>query len=252
VLPYNHVMSTPHCRLLPFAPRPGPENMAADEVMLEAVGRGLASLRFYTWSEPTLSLGYFQAAAQRLVDPRLAGVAWVRRPSGGAAILHHHELTYCLALPAGPPWQTKANWICRAHEFIATALQSLGASSQPVGCGEERKLGEFLCFLHQTPGDLLMSDCKIAGSAQRKARGALMQHGSILLAQSPHAPALPGIAECGRVHVIAEELAGRIAATWQRALSWELAPADFTVDESRRIAEIAAEKFRSAGWNEKR
>src|SRR5947209_7466749 len=68
-------------RLLPFAAADGPRNMAADEVLLEAAVGGGASLRFYGWSEPTLSLGYFQPQSVRLSDPRLAGLPWVRRPT---------------------------------------------------------------------------------------------------------------------------------------------------------------------------
>src|SRR5262245_22602381 len=104
----------PVCRLLPTADRSGSANMARDEVLLRsALDRGVASLRFYTWSEPTLSLGYFQAHVERLADPLLAEVAWVRRPTGGAAILHDRELTYALALPAGAPWHTDESWLCR-------------------------------------------------------------------------------------------------------------------------------------------
>src|SRR5687768_7945086 len=94
----------PVCRLLPMCDRTGAANMAADESLLRsALEGGVASLRFYTWTVPTLSLGYFQLHDERLSDPRLKEVAWVRRPTGGAAILHHHEITYGLALPGGPP-----------------------------------------------------------------------------------------------------------------------------------------------------
>ena len=89
------------CRLLPFAVADGPHNMAADETLMASAAAGVASLRFYGWPEATLSLGYFQAEKLRLCDPRLAGLPFVRRPSGGATLIHHHELTYCLALPVG-------------------------------------------------------------------------------------------------------------------------------------------------------
>src|SRR5262249_54297242 len=105
-----------HVRVLPLETADGPTNMAADEVLLEAAVAGSASLRFYTWSEPTLSLGYFQHEALRHTDASLAGLPWVRRPSGGATLVHHHELTYALALPAGFDWQPKSqSWLCRFH-----------------------------------------------------------------------------------------------------------------------------------------
>src|SRR5947207_926902 len=90
--------------------------MAADEVMLESAGQGIASLRFYEWSLPSLSLGYFQSAEMRLHDPALAGLEWVRRLTGGGALVHDHELTYALALPASSPWLRELG---RANEWIA-------------------------------------------------------------------------------------------------------------------------------------
>src|SRR5262245_40266014 len=131
----------PVCRLLPTAGRSGPANMACDEVLLRsALERRVASLRFYSWSEPTLSLGYFQAHAERLTHPLLTSVAYVRRPTGGAAILHDRELTYALALPAGEPWHTEESWLCRLHHAVAAALNGFGVESHAVACGEEKKL----------------------------------------------------------------------------------------------------------------
>ena len=87
-------------RLLPFAEAGGAHNMAADETLLEAAGAGQASLRFYGWSAPTVSLGYFQPHNVHISDPLLANLPYVRRPTGGATLVHHHEMTYALALPA--------------------------------------------------------------------------------------------------------------------------------------------------------
>src|SRR4051812_24837067 len=112
---------TPRIRLLPVAAADGPTNMAADEAMLEsAAGRGLASLRFYTWTGPTVSLGYFQPSAGR--ETKLAALPWVRRSTGGAAILHHRELTYSFALPATPDWKSADPWICRVHRLLRGVL----------------------------------------------------------------------------------------------------------------------------------
>ena len=158
-------MAVPIVRLLPTAAADGPHNMAADEVMLQSAEGGMASLRFYTWSEPTLSLGYFETEALHNADPKLAGLPLVRRPSGGATILHHHELTYSLALPAGSPWQSRESWICRFHHAIAGALEKLGVHARLAGCDEEQKLGELLCFQHQTAGDLLIGPHKEIGRA---------------------------------------------------------------------------------------
>jgi lipoyl(octanoyl) transferase len=238
----------PTCRLLPTAAAPGPTNMALDEALLRsALERKTASLRFYTWAEPTLSLGYFQKHADRR-----PGVAWVRRPTGGDAILHHHELTYALALPAGPPWHTAESWLCRFHHAIQAALRQFGVEAQTVVCGEEQRLGPFLCFQHQTPADLRIAGHKVAGSAQRRPHGAMLQHGSILLRQSPHAPELPGITDLTGKAIETSDLEWAIVAELEKEAGWTFEPADWT-DEERRVAvELERDKYAATEWNEKR
>jgi lipoate-protein ligase A len=227
--------------------------MACDEALLRsALDRGVASLRFYTWSEPTLSLGYFQSHAERLADPLLASVAYVRRATGGAAILHHRELTYSLALPAGTPWHTEESWLCRFHHAVAAALKGFGVESRGVVCGEEKKLGPYLCFLHQTPGDLVVAGHKVVGSAQRRPHGATMQHGSILLRQSPHAPDLPGIADLSGANLAASDLERAIVAELQKQTGWSFKSDDWTAAERSATAQLERDKYATDAWNQKR
>jgi lipoate-protein ligase A len=244
-------MVAPYCRLLPFHVAPGAWNMAADETLLEAAALGTASFRLYGWSQPTLSLGYFQSTASSRSYPRLSELAWVRRPSGGAALVHHHEVTYALALPAGPPWQKRGeSWLRRMHAILTDALATLGISAQV--CGEEKKPGEVLCFLHHTPGDLLIDDAKIVGSAQRKLRGALMQHGSVLLAASPWTPHLWGIRELAGLSPSAESLSTIIAEQLTIQSHWRLIPSEWTQRNIERIAALATGKYSQLSWNCKR
>jgi lipoate-protein ligase A len=228
----------------------GTGQMAADEVLLEAAGAGVASLRFYIWPEATLSLGYFQPGAVRRSDPLLADLAWVRRPTGGSALVHHREVTYALAVPAGPPWQTGEPWPLRMHRALVAALAELGVRANLAP--EERRLGEVLCFLHFTPGDVLIGGAKVVGSAQRKQRGALVQHGGILLAQSPHTPSLPGIAELSGVALSPKQVAEAAARELARATGWAIEPADWSPAERARIEQLRAEKYATPRWNMKR
>ena len=233
----------PAIRLLPFAAADGPTNMAADEALLESAECGVASLRFYTWREPTLTLGYFQPASSHAAF----NIPWVRRSTGGEAIVHHHELTYCLALPADKAWRSAEPWTCRFHHLIRDVLSAAGVESRAVLCGEERRLGDVLCFLNQTAGDLLIHGSKVAGSAQRKRKGAVLQHGSILLARSEFAPVLAGINDFAKGELftparLAEELSAK----------FECQPGEWTAEERERTVAIRAERYANPEWNTKR
>jgi lipoate-protein ligase A len=246
-------MSAPNCRLLPFDVADGAWNMAADETLLQAAASGTASFRLYGWSQPTLSLGYFQSSASSRAYPGLGELAWVRRPSGGAALVHHLEITYALAVPAGAGWQRSgASWLRRMHTLLADALSSLGVTARLCGDHEEKKLGDVLCFLHHTPGDLLIGDAKVAGSAQRKQRGALMQHGSILLAASPWTPHLPGIREVTGVSLSAPTLGDAVVEQLTKLSGWQFLSSEWTPRERQRIEELASGKYSQAAWNDKR
>src|SRR5262249_44701761 len=117
------------CRVLPHLSSGGPENMALDEAMLDAVAEepSRAFVRTYGWREPTLSLGYFQAIAAAESDPRWQGVPVVRRPTGGGAIWHHHELTYALVVSTRHPLARPSSALYHGvHAVIARLLQAHG------------------------------------------------------------------------------------------------------------------------------
>jgi lipoate-protein ligase A len=140
--------------------------------------------------------------------------------------------------------------MCRFHHLIREALRGFGVSAE--SCGPERRLGNTLCFLHHTPGDLVVSGHKVAGSAQRKQRGTLLQHGSILLRQSVQTPALPGIAELTGGVVPAEDLREAIIAEFRRETGWALEAGAFDDAERGRFDERIASRYAAASWNEKR
>jgi lipoate-protein ligase A len=240
------------CQLLPYARADGPHNMAADEVLLQSAAVGTALLRFYGWSEATASLGYFQPERVRLEDKRVAALPFVRRPSGGATLVHHHEVTYALALPAGAPWQTGEPWPGRMHRIIAEALAKLGVVARPHEGKAERHDGSFLCFRQFTPGDLLVGPAKVVGSAQRKQRGALLQHGAILLAASPHTPALAGIKELTGIALTAEQTIAAVTQTFARRVPWELIAGFWSTAEQRTVVEAAVSRYGGDAWNRKR
>lgn len=244
-------------RLLPLEARDGAGNMAADETLLRSAVQGVASLRFYTWSPPTLSLGYFQPAATRWSDPRLFALPFVRRPSGGQALVHHHELTYCLALPHSSPLAPRADahsrseWTKVMHGVITEALLELGVE---VLTATERRgaAASVLCFHQITPGDLLCLRAKVVGSSQRKHRGCLLQHGGILLAASPHAPSLPGIEELTAKCMAPDDVRSAVARSFATTTASVLVESNWTAAEQGSIQALSASKYTMKAWNEKR
>lgn len=239
-------------RLIAYAEADGPTNMAADETLADAAAVGLTSLRFYGWSPATASLGYFQPASVLQGDPLLAKLPFVRRPSGGATLVHHHELAYALALPATIAGRDIAAWIRRMHALIRDALNALLGQPLVELATEERILGKVLCFQKQTVGDLVLAGHKIVGSAQRKHHGSLVQHGSILLRQSEFVPVLPGILELAGQLLPREAIEAELKKRWPKTVGMTLNEGDWSGDESRQIERTASEKYATHAWNEKR
>ena len=241
------------CRLLPYGSYPGSLNMGMDEACLHFASTSRQpTLRFYTWAEPTLSLGYFQGHESKHTHRDSQTCLWLRRNSGGGAILHHHELTYCLVIPPGTIFQVKESWLCLFHHLIRSALRKMGHDTEIVEQGCSTKLGDFLCFLHHTPGDLLCQGHKIAGSAQRKWHGATMQHGSILIRKSPYAPALPGLEDLNNRPVPIHQFQAIIIEELKQKTGWAMEDSAWSEVEHNTCARLAHEKYDSPTWNLKR
>src|SRR5262245_32463064 len=246
---YSKGIMTPF-RLLPYDLADGPHQMAADQVLLQSATNGQGSLRFYGWSEPTVSLGYFQAHARR-AEAGLQGVTFVRRPTGGDALVHHHEVTYALAVPAGVGSQT-GPWL-DFHGVLAAALAEFGALARPhEPRDDEPRFTGLLCFQHFTRGDLMVRGFKVAGSAQRRQKGGLLQHGGLLLAASPHTPRLPGLRELTGVRPDPVDLIGAIVRHFQEQSGAALEQGEWTEAERAGVVELVRSRYGADVWNRRR
>jgi len=183
-------------RLLLDGPAHGAFNMGVDEALLASAAGGLATLRLYTWEGHWLSLGYGQPAdPARSAACRVAGVGLVRRATGGAAVLHGSDLTYALAAPedALPPGLAGVYGL--VAEALLEALAAVGVKAQrsPRGPGAGRGAPRaFDCFVAPAADEICAgpgAGRKLVGSAQRRAGGGVLQHGSIRLAPEPAAAA---------------------------------------------------------------
>jgi len=244
------------CRLIHYATASGAWQMATDEVLLEtAAEQGLATLRFYGWSEATLSLGYFQSFEARRKHIPSRDCPIVRRQTGGGAIVHDAELTYSLALPIAHPLAMDAMHLYHAaHKGLIAVLAKLGVHASL--CVDEADLKPadqpFLCFQRRARGDVLLGSAKICGSAQRRRKGAIVQHGSLLLAASPHAPELPGIRQLAGKRIEPESLVEPWSGEFAERLGLELSAGGLTNLEQDAVRTITLEKYDSVRWTNRR
>jgi lipoate-protein ligase A len=168
-------------------------NMAIDEAIMNAVSEGESppTLRFYSWDPATLSIGYFQKAADEvdLAKVEALGIGFVRRPTGGRAVLHDQELTYSMILPESYPDMPKS--VTESYRVLSNGLlygfRRLGLQADMVTLADEAdkakyaSIGSAACFDSPSWYELVVEGRKVAGSAQTRQRGAILQHGSILL-----------------------------------------------------------------------
>lgn len=173
-------------RILSLRSADGPTHMSTDEALL-AVGTAPV-LRLYTWQPAAVSLGYFQdheAIRASLPHP----MPMVRRITGGGAIWHDDEITYCLVARSGVDVPERSSDLYGLiHGQIAEALRSAGAplERQPTSVGDRRYRSEPRCFASPASDDLVHPDGgKVLGSAARNRNGRVLLHGSLKLAGNP-------------------------------------------------------------------
>ncbi|MCK4741905.1 MAG: lipoate--protein ligase family protein [Anaerolineales bacterium] len=274
-----HELHPNHWRLIQSPPASGGWNMALDEAVLEAVGRGesLPTLRFYAWDPPCISLG----AAQPIRDvdvKRLRMKRWdlVRRSTGGRAILHTDELTYAVIAPIDNPHL--AGGVLDSYRHLSAGLvaglQHMGMSVEiePEKQLTEEERGNPVCFQAPSAYEITVEQKKLLGSAQVRRRFGILQHGTLPLKgditricevlqfdseedRTSAADALQNRA------ATAEELLGKplswetaaqaMSEGFRQALDLQLESEDPTPGELARAEELQGERFANSQWTER-
>lgn len=167
-------------------------NMAMDEALLNFVASGDIGpvIRFYTWNPATLSVGYFQRLTKEIDIDKVKekGFGLVRRQTGGRGVLHDKELTYSVIVPESHP--NMPSTVTEAYRVISQGLlegyKELGLDAYfaiPKSKEEREKLKQprsAVCFDAPSWYELVVEGRKIAGSAQIRQKGVILQHGSLL------------------------------------------------------------------------
>ena len=268
-------------RLLHTPPSRGAWNMAVDEAILEAAGRGevLPTLRLYAWEPPCLSLGYAQPSSDVDFDALLRfGWDLVRRPTGGRAILHTDEITYSVIGPQEDPrlvgsvnesYRILAAALLRTLHILQIPAQALEKHTLPAGSDPNGAV----CFEVPSNYEITVNGKKLIGSAQARRKEGVLQHGSLPLygelARITQVLGFPQ--EAGRTEAAnrllaraatAEEILGT-APSWTQAarafktafcetLNLDLQPAELTPAELARAASLVEEKYAHLSWTNRR
>lgn len=274
----------PVWRLLRTGAASGAWNMAVDEAILHSVAAGMAppTLRLYRWQPPCLSLGYFQRQEEEadLAAAAARGVDVVRRPTGGRAVLHHHEVTYSVALrettPGLPPSVAGAyRFLCRG---LVAGLAALGLRAE-VAPGPGRTSGSAgaagrgwsaACFDAPSWYELSVGGRKVVGSAQVRRGGGVLQHGAVVLRFDAEALCSvlrypSGAAREAARRLLADRAAGlsdvagrdlspgeveeALCRGFEAALGIQLRPGELLPAEQRQAERLWRERQMIGGWH---
>jgi len=164
--------------LLDSGPGDPATNMALDECLLHAAPRlGQPVLRFYGWTQPAATFGYFQHFAS--VETMTPLRPLIRRPTGGGLVAHDADWTYSLTIPQSHPWyslRAEASYR-QLHEWLNAAFTRLRLPTELAPRCAKELPGQ--CFAGPEKSDLVLGGRKVAGAAQRRTKAGLLIQGSI-------------------------------------------------------------------------
>jgi|ERR1035437_606577 lipoate-protein ligase A len=211
-------------------------NMALDEALLEAMPRlQQPVLRFYGWTEPAATFGYFQKFSEVESVTHLRPL--IRRPTGGGIVPHDADWTYSAAFPPGHEWHSlkAAESYRRIHDWLRLAFAELKIETELAPCCKKTLPGQ--CFIGHEKSDLLWRGKKIAGAAQRRNKLGLLIQGSV---QPPPLPLVRSDWE-NAMRAVAEK---HFTVTWM----------NFAPDAplQNHAVKLVQDKFAQACYNQKR
>lgn len=259
-------------------------NMALDEALLTLHSRGEIGpvLRFYEWSPATLSIGYFQRIEKDIDMEKVKelGLGFVRRPTGGRGVLHEHELTYSVIVSENYPSMPET--VTEAYRVISGGLlegfRNLGLQAEFSIPDQEvtkqlRNPKSGVCFDAPSWYELVVEGKKVAGSAQTRQKGVILQHGAILMSldieklTSIFTYSSPALKERVRRtlpdraiaidrltdrDVTIDECKTAFSKGFEKSLQITLEPLELTADQLQLVHQIEREKYSNDDWNFKK
>ncbi|BCJ85374.1 octanoyltransferase LipM [Effusibacillus dendaii] len=240
------------------------------------------TVRFYGWNPPALSIGYFQSISEvDFTALQSKHIGFVRRPTGGRAVLHDQELTYSIVVSESHPDLPSS--VNESYRVLAMGLlegfRNLGLSAEMITLGTEAEQkrhespGSAACFDAPSWYELVVEGRKVTGSAQTRQKGVVLQHGAILLdldvdllfsvlyfssvklrerLKSAFRERAVSIRQLAGRTVSFEEAEMAFRSGFEAGLGVRLLPGELTEREKQLAAELVRTKYGTADWNEKR
>lgn len=260
-------------------------NMALDEALLDwhSEGKIPPTIRFYGWDPATLSIGYFQKVEKEinLEAVKEHGLGFVRRPTGGRGVLHEHELTYSVIVSEEHPEMPKT--VTEAYRVISEGIlkgfQGLGLEAYfavPKTAEEREGLKNprsAVCFDAPSWYELVVEGRKVAGSAQTRQKGVILQHGSILLdldedklfslfkypsdrvkerMQRAFKSKAVAMNEISSETITMDMAKEAFKKGFEEGLNIHLEPYELSEEETQYVVDLAGTRYESDDWNFKR
>lgn len=161
-------------------------NMAIDEMLFTRAleNNGSTALRFFTFDKPCITIGRNQHPEDLPHGFVRTQIGIVRRPTGGGAVFHDNDLCYSLVMPES--FLGKGGTLLTSYGMITRGLKNgFRLCGIDAGYGESTAdPAQPLCFNRALSYELTLNGKKLVGSAQRRAKGILLQQGSILHEQT--------------------------------------------------------------------
>ncbi len=259
-------------RFIHSKPMDAYSNMAFDEALFQSYYSGYSrpTLRVYSWSKPSFSLGYFQDAQKELDLNKCAkeNIDFVRRLTGGGIIFHDQEITYSLVCSREDLkiLDSVAGSFKKICSFLINFYASLGLDAKfAVETSKGKKLGEprAFCFAAKEKYDIVIGKKKIGGNAQKRRKNIIFQHGSIPMWVDIGKPSVflnkkldKNITEeicCLRDFLDkmprVEELAGLLRKSFEQSFGARLDDAGLNDKEKLFYEDLKEKKYKTKAWN---
>ena len=251
-------------------------NMALDELLMswQKERDFLPTLRFYFWDVPTLTIGHFQNAKKDINFEKVKehGVEFVRRQTGGKAVLHDNELTYSVTLPENYPNMPKD--VVSAYRVLTQGLiegyREIGLYPKFSIPSDEKQEKTAVCFDTPSMYEVVIDNKKIAGSAQVRKNDMILQHGSVPLSinidmlydmflfksdrlkerlKSDFVKKASGIKNFLNKELELQDLIEPFKKGFAKGLNISLTNYTLSEKEEQEVKELAKNKYESDNWN---